>query len=91
MFDKELTMTAIYGAKDITRNPSLLRIKEDESFVVEDKKAHKTLGVYLGVALADDFFKYLKKQELLKSAKKIKESAKSEYENLSGTIADGLY
>lgn len=26
-----------------------LKIKVDESFIVEDKKAHKTLGVYLGV------------------------------------------
>ncbi|MEA3521442.1 MAG: hypothetical protein U9R50_00540 [Campylobacterota bacterium] len=84
-------MTAIYGARDITRNPSLLRIKADESFVVEDKKAHKTLGVYLGVTLADEFFKYLKKQELLKSAKKIKESARHEYENLNGTISDGIH
>ncbi len=84
-------MTAVYGARDITRNPSLLRIKVDESFIVEDKKAHKTLGVYLGVELADEFFRYLKKQKLLKSAKKIKESAKVEYENLNGTLSDGIY
>ncbi len=83
-------MTAVYGSRDITRNPALLRIDANDSFIVEDKKAHKTLGVYLGVKLADKFFAFMKKQELLKSAKKIKQSAKDEYENLNGTIADGL-
>lgn len=83
-------MVAIYGARDITRNPSLLKIKADESFIVEDKKAHKTLGVYLGVDLADKFFAYVKKQELLESAKKIKENAKREHEDLEGTLSDGL-
>ena len=71
-------MTEIYGSREIVRNPSLLRIKEDESFIIEDKKAHKTLGIYLGVKLSNDFFKYNKKMELLKSAKKIKENSKKE-------------
>jgi 1-acyl-sn-glycerol-3-phosphate acyltransferase len=62
-------MTTIYGSREIVRNPSLLRIDENESFIVEDKKAHKRLGVYLGLKLANDFFNYNKKQELLKSAK----------------------
>lgn len=57
-------MTTIYGSRDIIRNPSLLRIEENSSFVVEDKKAHKTLGVYLGIKLAEAFFNYTKKQEL---------------------------
>jgi hypothetical protein len=83
-------MTAVYGSREIVRNPSLLRIDENDSFIVEDKKAHKTLGVYLGTALANDFFKYNKKQELLKSANKIKENAKKELELLSGTIDDGI-
>lgn len=83
-------MSAVYGSRDITRNPSLLRIDANESFIVEDKKAHKTLGVYLGVELADKFFAFVKKQELLNSAKKIKQSAKKEYQYLDGAIADGL-
>lgn len=83
-------MTAVYGSREIVRNPSLLRIDENESFIVEDKKAHKTLGVYLGVKLADDFFKYNKKQELLKSAYKIKQNSKDELDLLSGANADGI-
>ncbi len=83
-------MTAVYGSRDIIRNPSLLRIEENESFIVEDKKAHKTLGVYLGVKLANDFFKYTKKQELLKAAQKIKQSAIEESDILSGTIDDRI-
>jgi hypothetical protein len=79
-----------YGSRDIIRNPSLLRIDGNESFVVEDKKAHKTLGIYLGVKLAEDFFKYTKKQELLKSAQKIKNSAKTEFDELTGTLGDGI-
>ena len=35
-------MTAVYGSREIVRNPSLLRIDENDSFIVEDKKAHKT-------------------------------------------------
>jgi hypothetical protein len=83
-------MTAIYGSRDIIRNPSLLRIEENDSFVVEDKKAHKTLGVYLGSKLAEEFFNYAKKQELLKSAKKIRSSANEEFEKLQGTLNDGI-
>ena len=83
-------MTNIYGSRDIIRNPSLLRIEENDSFIVEDKKAHKTLGVYLGTKLAEDFFAYIKKQELLKSAQKIKNSANEEFKNLSETIDDGI-
>ncbi len=41
-------MTTVYGVRDIIRNSSLLRIKPNDSFIVEDKKSHKTLGVYLG-------------------------------------------
>lgn len=83
-------MTAIYGSRDIVRNPSLLRIDDNKSFIVEDKKAHKTLGIYLGVKLADDFFKYNKKQELLKSALKIKQNSKDELALLSGASDDGI-
>lgn len=80
----------VYGSRDIVRNPSLLRIEEEDSFIVEDKKAHKTLGVYIGVKLADEFFEYLRKQELLNSAKKIKANSKKEFEDLEGAIDDGL-
>ena len=83
-------MTEIYGSREIVRNPSLLRIKDNESFIIEDKKAHKTLGIYLGVKLANDFFKYNKQQELLKSARKIKENAKNELYLLDGVVDDGL-
>lgn len=83
-------MTTVYGARDITRNPALLRIEENDSFIVEDKKAHKTLGVYLGTKLAEEFFNYVKKQELLKSAQKIKNSATLEFEELEGTLNDGI-
>ena len=83
-------MTNVYGSRDIIRNPSLLRIDENDSFIVEDKKAHKTLGVYLGTKLAEDFYKYKKKQELLNSAQKIKNSANEEFKNLSETIDDGI-
>jgi len=83
-------MTTIYGSRDIIRNPSLLRIEENGSFVVEDKKAHKTLGVYLGVKLAEEFFNYTKKQELLRSAQKIKNSSYKEFKELEGTLGDGI-
>lgn len=83
-------MTTIYGSRDIIRNPSLLRIEENSSFVIEDKKAHKTLGVYLGVKLAEAFFTYTKKQELLQSAQKIKNSAYKESKELEGTLTDGI-
>jgi len=83
-------MTAVYGSRDILRNPSLLRIDENDSFIIEDKKAHKTLGVYLGTKLAEEFFSYVRKQELLKSAQKLKNSAITEFEELEGTLNDGI-
>jgi len=83
-------MAAVYGARDIVRNPSLLKIDADESFVVEDKRAHKRLGVYLGVDLAEEFFAYKKREKLLDAARKIKENASEEYEELEGSIDDGL-
>ena len=83
-------MNAIYGARDIVRNPSLLRIDSDESFIVEDKKAHKRLGIYLGVGLAEEFFAYKKREKLLDAAKKIKENSSEEYEFLEGSVDDGL-
>jgi len=83
-------MSAVYGARDIVRNPKLLRIDANDSYIIEDKKAHKRLGIYLGVELADKFFDYQKKQELLESAKKIKESANKENELLDGTLSDEL-
>ena len=83
-------MEAIYGARDIVRNPSLLRIDSQDSFIVEDKKAHKRLGIYLGVELAEEFFAYKKREQLLNAARKIKENSADEYEFLEGTIDDGL-
>ena len=83
-------MSKSYGTREILRNPSILRIEPHESIVIEDKKSHKKLGVYLGVALAEEFFAYQKKYKLLKSAEKIKKSAKEENQELEGTLADGL-
>jgi len=83
-------MTIRYGTRDIVRNPSLLRIGTNESFIIEDKKAHKKLGVYMGIDLAQEFFNYLNKQKLLKSAMKIKKSAIDENSFLEESIDDGL-
>ena len=83
-------MYMTYGARDIVRNPSLLKIESNESFIVEDKRAHKQLGVYLGLELAKEFFDYREKQQLLKSARKIKQSALAENLELTGTSNDGL-
>lgn len=83
-------MYMTYGARDIVRNPSLLKIKNDDGFIVEDKRARKQLGVYLGLELAKEFFEYRDKQQLLKSARKIKQSALAENIELDGTNNDGL-
>lgn len=83
-------MIETYGARDIVRNPSLLRIDPTDSFIVEDKKAHKRLGIYLGAELAEEFFAYVQKQKLLKSAIKIKESATKENQLIEGSVDDGL-
>ncbi|MEA3433645.1 MAG: hypothetical protein U9R13_03615 [Campylobacterota bacterium] len=83
-------MNEIYGARDLVRNPSLLKIDPDDSFIVEDKKAHKRLGIYLGANLAQEFFDYKKREALLNSAKKIKENALKENMQLEGTVDDGL-
>jgi len=83
-------MSGVYGARDIVRNPSLLRIDPNDSFIVEDKKAHKKLGIYLGIEVAEKFFEYKKKEALLSSARKIKESASKEMKDLEGTLNDGL-
>lgn len=83
-------MSVSYGARDISRNPSLLRIGANDEFTIEDKKSHKKLGVYIGMTLAEEFFEYKKKKELLDAAKKIKQSAKAEYDNMEGTLNDGL-
>jgi hypothetical protein len=83
-------MSISYGARDITRNPALLRIGRDDKFIIEDKKSHKKLGVYLGMNLAEEFFAYKKKKILLDAAKKIKQSAKTEYDSMEGILSDGL-
>ena len=83
-------MNEVFGAREIVRNPSLLRIDPNDSFIVEDKKAHKRLGIYLGANLAQEFVDYKKREELLKSAKKIKEHALEENKLLEGSIDDGL-
>ena len=83
-------MSKVVGTREISRNPSILRIDADEMLIIEDKKMHKRLGVYLGNNLAEEFFRFIEKEKLLDSAKKIKESAVKESEALEGTLADGL-
>ena len=83
-------MNKVYGTREIIRNPSLLRIEPNESFTIEDKKAHKKLGVYLGTELAKEFFEYREKQKLLKAAKKIQASAKYENSLLEASLDDKL-
>ena len=83
-------MSISYGARDISRNPSLLRIGENDEFIIEDKKSHKKLGVYIGMKLAEEFFAYKKKKALLDAAHKIAQSANSEYKSMEGTLDDGL-
>ena len=83
-------MSKSYGTREILRNPSLLRIDPSESIIIEDKKSHKQLGVYIGTELAEEFFAYRKKYKLLKSAQMIKDSANSESQKLEGTLADGV-
>ena len=90
MFDKGATVSKIFGTREIVRNPSLLRINPNESFIIEDKKAHKRLGIYLGTELAKEFFEFKQKQKLLDSAKKIKESAKKENALLESSLDDEL-
>ncbi|MGM0519607.1 MAG: hypothetical protein ACQERD_08175 [Campylobacterota bacterium] len=83
-------MSATYGTREIVRNPSLLRIKPNESFVIEDKKSHKQLGMYIGVDLAKEFLEYEKKKKLLQSAKKIREHSLKEALLWEDTLNDGL-
>ena len=79
-----------YGTREIVKNSSILRIDENDFFMVEDKKSHKQLGIYLGINLANQFLEFHRKERLLKSAEKIRENAKKESEYLSGTLNDGL-
>jgi len=83
-------MNATYGARDIVRNPSLLKIGSNESYLIEDKKSHKQLGVYLGIDLAKEFFEYKKKRKLLQSANKIKKHSIEENLILEDSLNDGL-
>ena len=79
-----------YGARDIVRNPSLLRIKKDSYIGIEDKRERKVLGLYIGSALADEFLNYIEKKRLTQSARKIKDSSIEENLLLEGTIDDEL-
>jgi hypothetical protein len=83
-------MAQTVGTRDILRNPSLLRISPNDSIIIEDKRAHKILGVYLGTTLAKEFILYQKRAKLLQSAKKISTHSKSENILLEGVLDDGL-
>ena len=82
-------MTQTVGSREILRNPSLLKIAPEETLIIEDKKAHKMLGMYIGTQLAEEFIRYQEKANLLKSAKKITLSAKKENAILEGALSDG--
>ena len=83
-------MTKKVGVREISRNPSLLRIGPGEMLEIEDRRAHKTLGLYIGAELAREFERFLRKEKLLQSARKIRESASEEYRELEGSTGDGL-
>ena len=83
-------MSKTYGARDIVRNPSLLRIGPGETIIIEDKKSHKQLGLYIGVALAEEFEAYRRRCRLMDAAHKIKAQAAEESSELEGSIGDGL-
>ncbi|HRF57650.1 MAG TPA: hypothetical protein PLV58_09665 [Campylobacterales bacterium] len=83
-------MTQTVGARELLRNPSLLRIAPSDTIIVEDKKRHKTLGMYIGVEVAEEFMEYQKRAKMLLCAKKIAASSKKEYDLLEGSIDDGL-
>jgi len=83
-------MTPSVGARDIVRNPSLLRIAPTDTLLIEDKKSHKVLGLYIGTEMAKEFLEYQERAGLLTSAKKIVASAKTEYQELEGAIDDKI-
>lgn len=83
-------MTQSVGARDILRNPSLLRIAPTDTLVVEDKKSHKMLGLYIGADTAKEFLEYQARAKLLNSAKKIAASVKKEFQELEGAVDDGI-
>jgi len=83
-------MIHAYGARELARNPSLFRIDPKGVFAVEDKRAHRRLGLYLGADLADEFLAYRSKKQMLTAAEKIQNSAKNEYEELEESLDDGL-
>lgn len=86
----EPKMTQVIGARELLRNPSLLRIAPNDTMVIEDKRSHTVLGMYIGAEIAEDFLRFQQKEKLLKSAQKIAASSKEEYEEMEGTIDDGL-
>jgi len=83
-------MMHTYGARELSRNPSLFRIDPEGVFAVEDKRAHRRLGLYLGADVADEFLAYRRRTQMLAAAEKIRESAVREYEELEATLDDGL-
>jgi hypothetical protein len=51
-------MTQIIGARELLRNPSLLRIAPNDTMVVEDKRSHTVLGMYIGAEIAEEFIRF---------------------------------
>ncbi|MRI82809.1 MAG: hypothetical protein C6I00_00115 [Nitratiruptor sp.] len=73
-----------FSVREIARHPSLLKIEPWDMILIEDRKVHKILGLYIGAALAQEFELFLQRKRLLEAAQKIKESAKREYAKLEG-------
>ncbi len=83
-------MARTVDTNEILRNPSLLTIDPNDTLIIEDKRSHKMLGLYLGTELAEVFLAYRRKAKMLESARKVAASAKAEYETLEDTVDDGL-
>ena len=73
----------------ITETSILKILKNSEILKIEDS-THKELGLFLNKELADEFFKYIEKKQLLESAKKIKTQSLKENLELEGSIDDGI-
>ncbi|MRJ03414.1 MAG: hypothetical protein GXO19_07555 [Epsilonproteobacteria bacterium] len=77
-----------FSVREIARHPSILKIDPWESILIEDRKLHKILGLYIGSELAKEFELFLQRKRLLDAAQRIKEAAKREYKKLEGCSHD---
>jgi len=83
-------MYKVCSIRDIVRNPAILKIDGSDIIEIEDKRAKKIVGFYIGKALGEEFIRFLEKKRMLESAKRIKECSLKEYKELEGSIEGGL-